>query len=120
MSPKRQRWLIGSGIAAVVTILAISVVARIPFSSKILSERVTESLAERLDAEVELGGLTLHAFPTLHATGTGLTIRHKGRTDVPPLITIKSFTMHTSLMSAWRQPRRARPPRRARDPDSPG
>jgi AsmA-like C-terminal region len=103
VSPKRQRWLIGSGIAAIVTILAISVVARIPFSSKILSERVTKSLAERLDAEVELGGLTLHAFPTLHATGTDLTIRHKGRTDVPPLITIKSFTMHTSLMSAWRR-----------------
>jgi hypothetical protein len=85
VSPKRQRWLIGSGIAAVVTILAISVVARIPFSSKILSERVTESLADRLDAEVELGALTLHAFPTLHAVGSGLTIRHKGRTDVPRL-----------------------------------
>ena len=103
MSPKRQRWLIGSGIAAIVTILAISVVARIPFSSKILSERVTETLAERLDADVELDGLTLQAFPTLHAVGIGLTIRHKGRTDVPPLITIKSFTMHTSLMSAWRR-----------------
>jgi hypothetical protein len=103
VSPKRQRWLIGSGIAAVVTILAISVVARIPFSSKILSERVTETLADRLDAEVELDGLTLHAFPTLHAVGTGLTIRHRGRTDVPPLISIKSFTMQTSLMSAWRR-----------------
>jgi AsmA-like C-terminal region len=103
VTPKRQRWLIGSGIAAVVTILAISVVARIPFSSKVLSERVTETLADRLDAEVELGGLTLRAFPTLHAVGTGLIIRHKGRTDVPPLITIKSFSMHTSLMSAWRR-----------------
>ena len=83
----RRRWLIGSAIAAVVVILAISVVARIPFSSKVLAERVTETLADRLDADVELGSLTLHAFPTLHAVGTDLTIRHKGRTDVPPLIT---------------------------------
>jgi hypothetical protein len=87
----------------VLTILAISVVARIPFSSKILSKRVTETLGDRLDAEVELGGLTLHAFPSLHAVGTDLTIRHRGRTDVPPLITIKSFTMQTSLISAWRR-----------------
>ena len=99
----RRRWLIGSAIAAVVVILAISVVARIPFSSKVLAERVTETLADRLDADVELGSLTLHAFPTLHAVGTDLTIRHKGRTDVPPLITIKTFTMHASLMSAWRR-----------------
>ena len=103
MSPRRRRWLIGSAIAAILTILAISVVVRIPFSSEILSERVTETLADRLDSEVELGGLTLHLFPTLYAEGTDLTIRHRGRTDVPPLVTIKAFTMRTSLLSAWRR-----------------
>ena len=103
MSPRRRRWLIGSAVGAVLTIFAISVLARIPFSSKILSERVTETLGDRLDAKVELGGLTLHAFPTLHAVGTDMTIRHRGRTDVPPLITIKSFTMQTSLINAWRR-----------------
>jgi hypothetical protein len=100
---RRRRWLIGSAIAAILVIFAITIAARIPFSSKTLAKRVTETLADRLDADVELGGLTLHAFPTLHATGTELTIRHRGRTDVPPLVTIKSFTMHTSLMSAWRR-----------------
>jgi hypothetical protein len=103
VSSRRRRWLIGSAIAAIVTILAISFVIRIPFSSEILSERVTETLADRLDAEVELGGLTLHVFPTLYAEGSDLTIRHRGRTDVPPLVTIKSFTMRTSLISAWRR-----------------
>ena len=34
----------------------------------------------------ELGELTLHVFPRLHAVGTGLAIHHKGRRDVPPLI----------------------------------
>jgi hypothetical protein len=86
-----------------VVIVAITAVARIPFSSEILSERVTDTLADRLNAEVELGGLTLRAFPSLHATGTDLVIRHKGRTDVPPLISVKSFTVDTSLMSAWRR-----------------
>ena len=103
MASRRRRWLIGSAIAAIVTILAISIVVRIPFSSDILSRRVTETLADRLDAEVEFGGLTLHVFPTLYAEGNDLTIRHRGRTDVPPLVTIKSFTMRTSLLSAWRR-----------------
>jgi hypothetical protein len=103
VSSRRRRWLIGSAIAAILTILAISIVVRIPFSSQTLSERVTETLADRLDAEVELGGLTLHFFPTLYAEGNDLTIRHRGRTDVPPLVTIKSFTMRTSLLSAWRR-----------------
>ncbi len=100
---RRWRWLIGSAIAAFVIIVAIVAAARIPFSSEILSERVTETLADRLNAEVELGGLTLRAFPTLHAIGTDLTIRHKGRRDVPPLISVKSFTVDASLMSAWRR-----------------
>jgi hypothetical protein len=103
VSSRRRRWLIGSAGAALLTILAISVVVRIPFSSEILSERVTETLADRLDAEVELGGLTLHFYPTLYAEGNDLTIRHRGRIDVPPLVTIKSFTMRTSLISAWRR-----------------
>jgi hypothetical protein len=103
VSSQRRRWLIGSAIAATLTIIIISVVVRIPFSSTSLSQRVTETLADRLDAEVELGSLTLHFFPTLHAVGTELTIRHRGRTDVPPLLIIKSFTMRTSLLSAWRR-----------------
>jgi hypothetical protein len=98
-----RRWLIGSSIAAVLTVATITVLLRIPFSSEILSERVTETLADRLNAEVELGSLTLRAFPTIHAVGTGLKIRHKGRTDVPPLIAVESFTVHGSLMSAWRR-----------------
>ena len=103
MSRRGRRWLIGSAIVGFVVIVAITAVARIPFSSEILSERLTETLADRLNAEVELGGLTLRAFPSLHATGVDLTIRHKGRTDVPPLIVVKSFTVDTSLISAWRR-----------------
>jgi hypothetical protein len=96
-------WLIGVAIAALILAATIVVAARIPFSSEILSQRLTGALADRLNAEVELDGLTLRAFPTLHAVGTNLTIRHRGRTDVPPLISVKTFTVNTSLMSAWRR-----------------
>ena len=40
---------------------------------------------------MELGDLHVRAFPALHAEGSDLVIRRRGRTDVPPLIVIKAF-----------------------------
>ncbi len=82
----------------VVAILA----ARVPFSSETLRRRVIDGLAARLDAEVELGNLELRLLPTMHARGTELRIHHKGRTDVPPLISVQTFTVTASLGSLWR------------------
>ncbi len=76
---------------------------RIPFSSEKLRSRVVATLADRLDAEVELGDLTLHLFPRLHAVGTGLAVHHKGRRDVPPLISAEKFTVDADLLGLWRR-----------------
>lgn len=82
----------------VVAILA----ARVPFSSETLRRRVIEGLAARLDAEVELGNLELRLLPTMHARGTELRIHHKGRKDVPPLISVGTFTVSASFGDLWR------------------
>jgi hypothetical protein len=103
VTPRRRRWLIGAAIAILLVAIAINAAARIPFSSEALRTRVVETLADRLDAEVELATLTLSVLPTVHAEGTGLVIRHHGRTDVPPLITAASFVVNTSLMDLWRR-----------------
>src|SRR5437763_17196417 len=57
------------------------------------------ALSERLDAKVELKELRFKMWPTIRAEGRGLTIRHRGRTDVPPLITIPHFSAEGSLTS---------------------
>jgi hypothetical protein len=106
VTSRRRRWLIGSTIAGLVAAIAIAAAARIPFSSNTLRERLVEYLSDRLDADVTLGDLTLRAFPTLHAEGTDLTIRSRGRTtrsDVPPLISIKTFTADANLIDVWRR-----------------
>jgi hypothetical protein len=64
---------------------------------------VIATLSDRLDSTVELEGLTLNLFPRLHAEGTGLIIRHESRTDVPPLITVKKFTVDADLVGLWRR-----------------
>ena len=80
---------------------ASALALRIPFTSDTLRKRVVDTLADRLDAEVELGDLTLRVLPALHATGTHLRIRHKGRRDVPPLISIDTFTVDADLLGLW-------------------
>jgi hypothetical protein len=81
---------------------AIALALRIPFTSETLRKRVIETLSDRLDAEVELGDLTLRVLPALHAAGTDLRIRHKGRRDVAPLISIDKFTVDATLLGLWR------------------
>src|ERR1700681_2012194 len=76
-------------------------VAAIPWSSDTLRHRLIRTLSEELDSDVELGDLTLHVFPALRADGANLVIRKHGRTDVPPLITIKSFHVDANLIGLW-------------------
>jgi hypothetical protein len=86
--------LVAVGVAAVV-----AVVLFVPMSQEKARERLVAALEERFDAKVELRELRLQMFPTIRAEGRGLTIRHRGRTDVPPLITIPHFSAEGSLAS---------------------
>ena len=115
---------------AVVVVLALVALASVvPFSSDALRRKVVNSLSDRFDGEVELAALTFHLFPRFHANGLGLTIRHKHRHDVPPLITVKSFTVDANLLGLLRK-HVARvkldgldieiPPGHNRDPEDPG
>jgi AsmA-like C-terminal region len=86
-----------------VTILLIALSSVIPFSSETARAKVVELLAAQLDGEVQLDSLTLRVLPQLRAEGAGLTIRHKGRQDVPPLISIRSFAVEGSVFDVLRR-----------------
>jgi len=58
-------------------------------------------LAEKLDSEVELGDLHLRAFPQLRVDGADLRIRRRGMSDLPPLISIKSFRVDASIVGIF-------------------
>ncbi len=44
-------------------------------------------------------------FPRVSVSGRGVAIRHKGRTDVPPIIAIESFEIRGSLRDLMKEPR---------------
>ena len=90
-------------IAAFVVIVLIALLSVIPFRSETARIKLVAVLADRLDSEVQLDSLQLRVLPRLRAEGTGLTIRHKGRTDVPPLISIRSFSVEGGVMPLLRK-----------------
>jgi hypothetical protein len=86
---KRARLIAGVFIA-VIAVCAVAIV----FSFRALEPRmhdwVTSNVSKALDSEVELGAVHLVWIPLqLHAHD--LTVRHHGRTDIPPLLVVKSF-----------------------------
>ena len=73
-----------------------------------LRQLVIDTLAERLDSEVQLESFSVDTFPTVHVTGTNLIIRHRGRNDVPPLVSVAAFELDGGLMGLFSRPRRFR------------
>jgi AsmA-like C-terminal region len=69
-----------------------------------LRDRVVEALNARFESQLALGSLDPSMFPKPRAEGTALTLRHRGRTDVPPLITIESFDTSAGLVGLIQTP----------------
>ncbi len=65
-----------------------------------LRDWVTSTLSESLESEVELGHVRLRWVP-LRLQAENLTVRHHGRTDVPPLLVVKSFTVDLKPTELW-------------------
>jgi hypothetical protein len=104
MFVRRRKWVIVSiAIAGLLIAALISLASRVPFSSNVLRAKVVAALEVQLDSSVELDQLSVRVYPRLHAEGRGLTIRHKGRTDVPPLIRIEQLDIDADLVGMWRQ-----------------
>jgi hypothetical protein len=105
MSSRLVRWSI---VAALGALTAIAIVTGLGSRSSTLRKVIIETLAERLDSEVELAAFSVDTFPTVHVTGAGLVIRHRNRRDVPPLVAVDGFSVDGGLFGLWTRPRRFR------------
>jgi hypothetical protein len=96
-----RRWLVALTLVAGLIAVAAATTLRW-WRADAVHARVVRVLSERLDAEVELGALAVNLFPRPRATGQALIIRHKGRHDVPPLISIETFEVRADVLGLWR------------------
>jgi len=96
--------IVVAAVLAATVAIAVFVVS-LPIRSETLKERVIELLSDQLESEVAIEHLEGRVFPRVSVSGRGVSIRHKGRTDVPPLITIERFEIRGSLRDLLRRPR---------------
>ena len=95
-------WLFGILAALLVFLVAGGLWFNSHFSP-LLRDRAEAALASRFDSEVEIHDFHADLF-TLHISGAGLVLRHHGRRDVPPLISIRRFSAEATLMELLRSP----------------
>jgi len=99
-----RRWLFRVG--GLVAIVAAAGLAALYYYAETLVEQhlrpaMISLLEERFDSAVELESLRVTMAPTLSVRGEGLTLRKKGRTDLPPLIAIRAFTIAGNVRELW-------------------
>ena len=105
MSARTVRRVAAGVAVAAVVLAALGLVAVRPAHFR---NQIVGALSEQLDSHVEIAELDGSIFPSLKLTGTGLVVRHHGRTDVPPLITLRRFSVEGSLLALVRRPIRIR------------
>lgn len=100
-----RKWIIGATLAIVVVMVSVSVVALDLLRPKIhaiLRSRVENVLRIHFESDIEFVDFSASLFPRVHVTITGLVLRHKGRTDIPPLIEVSKVSMDAEMASLVR------------------
>src|ERR1700693_3476021 len=87
----------------VIAIVALTVTG-IHLSNPYLHKKVVEMLQEKFHANVELKEFHVYLFPGARIEGAGPALRHEGRTDVPPLISISEFSAEAGIMGLLWKP----------------
>jgi hypothetical protein len=92
--------LIGSGIVVLLVILTfVFLGSRI---HTLIRDRTEKVLQIHFASQITFSDFQVSIFPHVHVTISNLLMRHKGRTDIPPLIQIRTVSMYGNLLSLMR------------------
>jgi hypothetical protein len=96
---KRARIIVGV-LIAIIIVGVIGIVISVRQLEPRLHNWVTSTLSESLESDVTLGGVRLSWIP-LQLHGSDLVIRHRGRTDIPPVFVVSSFGVDLRPTDLW-------------------
>jgi len=99
-----QKWIIAGG--ALVLLVGIGLLAGARQLSSSVHDRIITALEDHFESRVEVKALDVTLFPSARVTASGLVLKHKSLTDVPPLIMIDQLVAETSLLELLRTPTR--------------
>jgi len=89
-------WL-AAVLALVLLVAAVAVLVIRPRLATWARAYVIRTLEERYGARVELRNLEFSFYPRVTAAGSGLIVRRSGQEQLPPFMTIRSFSAETGL-----------------------
>jgi hypothetical protein len=102
---RRQTWF--RVLAAVGLLAAAGAIVLYIYAERIVEGRLRPAtialLEERFDSQVELARLSVRFTPSFSVRGEGLVLRHHGRTDIPPLIAVRAFTIAAGPRELWQR-----------------
>ena len=100
-----MRRLLWVAIALLVTLVAVTVELATGMTPYV-RDYVVDVLNARFRSEVGMDGLQVRMFPSPAVTGQRLVLRHEGRSDIPPLLTVSNFTATAGVFGLRRSPMR--------------
>jgi hypothetical protein len=96
-----RKWIVAGG-AAILFVLVVVGILLGPTLHRFVRDRTQKVLQTHFASTVEFSDFDVTVFPRLHVTITGLVLRHNGRTDIPPLIEVKTVSMYAQLAELLR------------------
>jgi AsmA-like protein len=88
----RRRVLIAGLLVATIAAAGYAVYVSRDLRPERIEQRVIAALIDRFDSQVTVGSASISLYPSPTTSGRDLTFRYQARTDVPPLITIPTFS----------------------------
>lgn len=93
---------------AVLAVIGVALAVAIARFQPIARDYAISALRRQYHSDVSIGDLHISLFPTVKATGDNVVFRLPGRSGVPPLMTIRRFTVEARLIGFFRTPKRIR------------
>ena len=90
----RSLLLVGLVLLAIVAAVFLSTATRL---SPTVRDRIISALNERFASRVDVESLQVGVFPRPELSGSNLSVRWDGRTDVPPLVRLGNFSASAGL-----------------------
>jgi hypothetical protein len=104
-----HKWLIICG-ALVITLLTGAIVAKrvAAWLPGYMRDRAVSTLREHFASDVQFSDLQISVYPHIVVRGDDIVLRFHGRTDVPPLISIKRVSTEVSFWELFKRTRHVR------------
>jgi hypothetical protein len=101
MSILKSKWAAIAGVTLI--ILAVTLASLAPFIRSQIRSRTEAYLQARFQSDVQFTNFEIDLYPRPRVIINGLTLRLKGRTDVPPLIQIQRVSFSASVPDVLRR-----------------